>query len=172
MLGGGPVAPGRPVLLAATAAPGRSAAYACEMLDFVTRTVRSVLGDTEHDVADTVHETRDIESNMLDAVQAIENATASIERHVEVIETLATSVDPLRASVDRLTDTMQDLVALLGPIAAAEHEEQKLGRMFRRHRHDDKPPVTAEHGERPVPQGERPADAPAPDTAAPDAPQS
>ena len=100
------------------------------MLEFVTGPLRRVLGATEHDVVDSVRETRDIEANMLAAVRAIENATGSIERHVEVIETLATSVDPLRASVDRLTDTMQDLVKMLAPMAAAEHEVQRVRRFF------------------------------------------
>src|ERR1700722_11564859 len=106
------------------------------MLDFVTRPIRWVLDATERDVVQTVHETRDIEANMLGAVEAIENATASIERHVEVIETLATSVDPLRASVDRLSDTMQDLVAILAPMAGAEREMQRVGKFFGRHRHE------------------------------------
>ena len=140
------------------------------MLDFVTRTVRSALGVTERDVAETVHDTRDIESNMLDGVEAIEKATASIERHVEVIETLATSVDPLRASVDRLTDTMQDLVALLGPIAAVEHEEQKIGRLFRRHRHDQPQPATAQQHDTSARQGDRAADAAPADTPRTDPP--
>ncbi len=113
-----------------------------------------MLGFTERDIVDTVHETRDLEENMLGAVEAIENATASIERHVEVIETLATSVDPLRASVDRLTDTMQDLVALLAPMGAAEHEVQRVGRFFGRHRHQDdgaaQPAPRSEQGERPT----------------------
>ena len=109
------------------------------MLEFVIRPIRSVLGVTEHDVVDAVHEARDIEENMLDAVHAIENATTSIEHHVEVIETLATSVDPLRASVDRLTDTMQELVAMLAPMAAAEHEAHRIGRFFSRHHHDNQP---------------------------------
>jgi hypothetical protein len=135
------------------------------MLDFVGRTVRSVLGVTERDVAETIHESRDIESNMLDAVEAIENATASIERHVEVIETLATSVDPLRASVDRLTDTMQDLVALLGPIASAEHEAQRVGRIFRRHRHDATPADA-------TPADATPTDAPRTDRPAADVAQT
>jgi methyl-accepting chemotaxis protein len=106
------------------------------MLDFVTRPIRWVLGATERDVVETVQETRDIEANMRGAVQAIDHATASIERHVEVIETLATSVDPLRASVDRLSDTMQDLVAILAPMAAAELEVQRVGRFFGRHKHE------------------------------------
>lgn len=114
------------------------------MLDFVTRPIRSVLGLTEHDVVESLQEARDIEANMLDAVHAIESATASIERHVEVIETLATSVDPLRASVDRLTDTMQELVAMLAPMGAAEHEVQRVGRFFGRHRHDEQ---TGQQGE-------------------------
>jgi len=107
------------------------------VFEFAARTVRSVLGVTEHEVVDTVRETAHIEANMLDAVQAIENATASIERHVEVIETLATSVDPLRASVDRLTDTMQELVAMMAPMGAAEHEVQRVGHFFSRHRHEE-----------------------------------
>jgi methyl-accepting chemotaxis protein len=109
------------------------------VLEFITRPIRSVLGVTEHDVVESMREARDIEANMLDAVHAIENATASIERHVEVIETLATSVDPLRASVDRLTDTMQELVAMLAPMGAAEQEVHRIGRFFGRHHHDDQP---------------------------------
>jgi uncharacterized protein YoxC len=114
------------------------------MLDFVTRPLKAILGGTERDIAATMHETRDIEENLLGAVDAIQNATASIERHVEVIETLATSVDPLRASVDRLTDTMQELVKMLAPMAAAEREVQRVGRFFGRHRHDED-----RHDERP-----------------------
>ena len=81
---------------------------------------------------------------MLDAVNAIGDATASIEHHVEVIETLATSVDPLRASVDRLTDTMQELVAMLAPLAAVEHDAHRVGHLFGRHRHDDQPEQAGE----------------------------
>jgi methyl-accepting chemotaxis protein len=109
------------------------------MFEFVTRPIRAILGVTEHDIVESVRETRDIEANMLGAVRAIENATDSIERHVEVIETLATSVDPLRASVDRLADTMHELVAILAPMGAAEHEMQRVGRFFGRHRHDEQP---------------------------------
>jgi len=109
------------------------------VLDFLSRPIRTVLGGTEQDVVESVRETRDIEANMLDGVQAIEKATASIERHVEVIDTLATSIDPLRASVDRLTDTLQELVAMLGPVGAAEQDMRRVGRLFGRHRHDGQP---------------------------------
>jgi hypothetical protein len=129
------------------------------MFDFVTRSVRSLLGFTERDIVDTVHETRDLEENMLNAVEAIENATASIERHVEVIETLATSVDPLRASVDRLTDTMQDLVALLAPMAATEREAQRVGRFLGHHHHQEPPASPAASGDQHE-HPEQPADAP------------
>ena len=114
------------------------------MLDIFIRPLRSVLGSAERDVAESVHETRDIEENMLGAVRAIEDATESIEKHVAVIETLATSVDPLRASVDRLTDTMQELVAMMAPMATAEHEMHKVGRFFGRHHHDDPPTEAAQ----------------------------
>ncbi len=63
---------------------------------------------------------------ILDAVNAIQRATDSIERHVEVIEGLATSVGPLTDSVDRLTATKGDLVSLLAPMGAAEHEVQRV----------------------------------------------
>jgi len=116
------------------------------VLDFVTRPIRAVFGGAEQDIVESVHESRDIEANVLDAVQAIENATASIERHVEVIETLATSIDPLRASVDRLTDTMHELVAMLAPVGAAEHEMQRVGRFFGRHGHEEQPPVDDQPG--------------------------
>ena len=109
------------------------------MLEFVIRPIRSVLGVTEQHVVESVDEVLDIEVNMLDAVRAIEHATASIEDHVEVIETLATSVDPFRASVDRLTDTMQQLVVMLAPIAAAEQEAHRIGRFLGRHHRDDQP---------------------------------
>lgn len=114
------------------------------MLDFFIRPIRSVLGGAERDVAESLHETRDIEANMLGAVRAIENATESIEKHVAVIETLATSVDPLRASVDRLTDTMQELVAMMAPMATAEQEIHRVGRFFGRHHHDDPPTKDAQ----------------------------
>jgi hypothetical protein len=114
------------------------------VLDFITRPIRSLLGGTEREVVETVRETHDIEANVLGAVEAIENATASIEHHVEVIETLATSVDPLRASVDRLTDTMGDLVKILAPLAAAEHDAQRVGRFFGRHRHEEPAPPDRE----------------------------
>jgi methyl-accepting chemotaxis protein len=112
--------------------------------EFVIRPIRSVLGMTEREVVDSVHEVRDIEANMLDAVRAIENAAASIEHHVEVIETLATSVDPLRASVDRLTDTMQELVVMLAPVATVERDVHRIGHLFGRRHHDDQPGREAE----------------------------
>jgi len=114
------------------------------VLEFVIRPIRSILGETEHELVESVHEARDIEAHMLDAVQAIGDATASIEHHVEVIETLATSVDPLRAAVDRLTDTMQELVAMLAPMGAAEHEVHRIGRIFGRHHHEAPPPHDVE----------------------------
>lgn len=106
------------------------------MLGLITRPIRWALGSAEHDVVESVHEARDIEANMLGAVRAIEEATASIERHVETIETLATSIDPLRGSVDRLADTLQELVKLLAPMAAAEHEVERMRSLFGRRRHD------------------------------------
>ena len=105
------------------------------MLDFLTQPLRWVLGQGERDVVEAVRETRDLEENMLGAVRAIENATSSIEQHVAVIETLATSIDPLRASVDRLSSTLAELVTLLGPLAGAEHEMERVGRLFHRRRH-------------------------------------
>jgi uncharacterized protein YoxC len=109
------------------------------MLDFVTRPIRSVLGVAEREIVEPVHETREIEGHILEAVEAIHHATTSIEKHVAVIDTLADSVAPLGASVDRLTDTMQDLVKLLAPMAGAERGVQRAEHFFSRHRHKEPP---------------------------------
>jgi uncharacterized protein YoxC len=115
------------------------------VFDFVLRPVRSAVRAVNSDALRPLEET---EHETLEAIRALEQATQSIEHHVEVIETLATSVGPLTASVDRLTDTMQDLVKMLGPLAGAEHEVQRAEEGvehvehvfgFRRHR---KPPET------------------------------
>ena len=55
----------------------------------------------------------------------------------ETIEGLATAVGPLADSVDRLTATMSQLVALLGPLAGAERDVQRLERRFGFRRHRD-----------------------------------
>jgi uncharacterized protein YoxC len=98
---------------------------------------RSVLGAAERDVVAPLEGTLETETHILDAVTAIRNATASIEQHVEVIDTLANSVAPLGASVDRLTDTMHELVALLGPMGSAERGIHNVERFFGRHRHKE-----------------------------------
>jgi predicted trehalose synthase len=107
---------------------------------FATRPMRALLGAAEHDVVEPLQETREIEGHILEAVDAIHSATASIEQHVAVIETLATSVGPLTSTVDRLTDTMQDLVALLAPMAEAERGVQRMEGFFgwrhRKQHHD------------------------------------
>ena len=117
------------------------------MFDFVLKPVRSVVRVLNADALRPLEET---ERETLDAVTALERATDSIEHHVEVIETLATSVGPLTESVDRLTDTMQDLVKMLAPIAGAEHEVQRAGQElenaehffgFRRQRKRSEPEV-------------------------------
>jgi hypothetical protein len=110
------------------------------MLDFVLRQVRAVIGAAEHDVVAPLEETRDIEGHILEAVDAIHHATASIEQHVAALDTLANSVQPLGSSVDRLTETMNDLVRMMAPIAAAEREVHKVEGFFGRHRHHDAPP--------------------------------
>ena len=104
------------------------------MLEVIFEPLRRVIGLTERDLANSVHEVRDVEANMLGAVEAIEMATHSIEHHVEVIEGLATSIDPLRAAVDRLTEQVSELVAALRPLTEAEHEIERVGRFFGRHR--------------------------------------
>jgi hypothetical protein len=113
------------------------------VFDFVLKPVRSVVRAVNEDALRPIEQT---ERETLEGVEALERATASIEHHVEVIESLATSVGPLTASVDRLTDTMQDLVKILEPLAGmereighAEHGIQEAERFFEFGRHK-KPP--------------------------------
>jgi hypothetical protein len=115
------------------------------VFDFVLRPVRSVARAVNQDALQPLEET---ERETLEAVKAIDRATESIEHHVEVIETLATSVGPLTESVDRLNETVRDLVAVLAPLAAAEHgiehaeaDAQRVEHFlrFRRHREPSGP---------------------------------
>lgn len=105
------------------------------MLDFVFRPLRSLIGLTEREV---VQETRiaETEGHILGAVQAIRSTTESIEHQVEMIDQLASAVGPLTESVNQLNATMTDLVAVLHPLATAERDVHRLGRLFSRH-HDD-----------------------------------
>ena len=97
------------------------------MFDFFARPLRSALGIAEQEVTAPI---LDAEREIVAAAAALERATKSIEHHVEVVEGLATSVGPLTESVNQLTATMANLVTLLGPLAAAEHEVQRAERLF------------------------------------------
>lgn len=97
------------------------------MLGFLVRPLRSALGLAEHEVVSPLEGS---ERELLAAVDAIHRATVTIERHVEVVEGLATAVGPLTDSVNRLTTTMADLVMLLAPMAAAEHDLERAERLF------------------------------------------
>jgi hypothetical protein len=112
------------------------------MFDFVFNPLRSILRGAEHEVEE-ITPVQKTEQDILATVQAVERATDSIEHHVEVIERLATSVDPLKDSVNNLTATMRDLVNILGPIAAAEHEAHGVERFFGRHH--EQPDAVEQH---------------------------
>jgi hypothetical protein len=114
------------------------------LFDFLFKPLRSALDLAGRDVTEPLVRT---EEEMVDAADALRHASQSIERHVEVIEGLATSVGPLRDSVVQLTVTMNALVDVLAPLAAAErgmhnvehdveHVERGIGHIFGRHRHD------------------------------------
>ena len=97
------------------------------MLDFLARPIRSALGFAEHEA------TRPIvgaEHEIAEASNAAHRVADSIEKHIQTVEGLAASIGPLTQSVDRLTEAMTDLVKLLGPLAAAEHEVEHVERLF------------------------------------------
>ncbi len=97
------------------------------MLEFLVRPLRSALGVAEHEVVTPVGR---VEHDMADAVNAVHRAAEAIEHHIEVVEGLATAVGPLAESVNQLTDTMGDLVKLLAPMAVAEHDVERVERVF------------------------------------------
>ena len=103
------------------------------MLDFFARPLRSALGFAEHEAARPVV---GAEQEIAAASSAAHRVADSIEQHIQVVEGLAASIAPLTDSVDKLTETMTDLVTLLSPMAAAEHEVEHVERLFgfRRHR--------------------------------------
>lgn len=109
------------------------------MLEFLARPLRSALGVAEYQATRPVAAA---EHEISQASGALHRVAESIERHIEVVEGLAGAVGPLTESVNRLTETMSELVTLLSPMAAAEHEVQRVERLFgfrRRHRPPNSP---------------------------------
>jgi hypothetical protein len=103
------------------------------LLDIALAPIRSVLGTAERGVLD--HTT--IDEKILDGVEAMRRTTESIEKHIEVVEALAASLPPLTESVTRLTDQIGELLRLTAPLAAAEHDIERVEHLFGRHRHHD-----------------------------------
>lgn len=97
------------------------------MLDFFARPLRSALGFAEHEAARPVV---GAEREIAEASSAAHRVADSIEHHIQTVEGLAASIAPLTESVDKLTETMTDLVTLLSPMAAAEHEVEHVERLF------------------------------------------
>src|SRR5690242_21826403 len=97
------------------------------MLEFFARPIRSALGFAEQEAARPIV---GAEHEIAEASSAAHRVADSIERHIQTVEGLAASIGPLTQSVDRLTETMTDLVTLLAPMAAAEHEVEHVERLF------------------------------------------
>lgn len=109
------------------------------MLDFFARPIRSALGFAEHQAARPVV---GAEREIAEASSAAHRVADSIEQHIQTVESLAASIGPLTQSVDRLTETMTDLVRLLAPMAAAEHDVEQVERLFGfRRRRKPSPPA-------------------------------
>ena len=118
------------------------------MLEFLARPIRSALGFAEHEAARPIV---GAEREIAEASSAAHRVADSIEQHIQTVEGLAASIGPLTQSVDQLTETMSDLVKLLAPMGAAEHEVEQVERLFgfRRRRkptapaapHDPLPPA-------------------------------
>jgi phage-related minor tail protein len=106
------------------------------MLDFFARPLRSALGFAEHAAARPVV---GAEHEVAEASNAAHRVADSIEQHIQVVEGLAASIGPLTESVNQLTKTMTDLVILLAPMAAAEHEVEQVRRLFGLRRHKQTP---------------------------------
>jgi len=113
-------------------------------LDLFTRSLRTVLGQAERDVAEVspLRETQDLERKLEDAVSAIHRAADAMERHVEVVETLATSVPALTSSVNALVGELNGLLAVLAPLSATERELSRVERFLGRRRRPDRPSDT------------------------------
>lgn len=123
-------------------------------LDLLTRPLRSLLGEAEHAEADVEHhsplgEVRELESKVDEAMSALHRAADSMERHVAVVEALASTLAPLTTSVIRLTDQLNDLLAVVAPLASAEREVSRVEHLFGRRRRAEPPP--------PPPEGQPPS---------------
>jgi ABC-type transporter Mla subunit MlaD len=103
----------------------------------ITRPLRALLGEAEHDVVthSPLGETRNLEARLEEAVAAAHRAAESLERHVEVIDALAGSLPPLTESVTRLTDQLNQVLKITAPLAAAERDVSQLEGLLHRHGH-------------------------------------
>jgi ABC-type transporter Mla subunit MlaD len=138
--------------------------------------LRSALGVAEHEEAEAVahtplHETLAAEEKLDHLVHALQRAGESADRQVEVLDGLARSLPALTEQVTTLTaqvSAMSEhalalnrqlgaLVRLLGPLADAERDLSRLGRVFRRRRHAAGETPSAAPGETPSAAPDAPA---------------
>ena len=110
-------------------------------LDLLTRPLRALLGEAEHEAAahSPLAHTHEIEEHLGEAIKAMHRAAESVERHVQVIESLGDTLPPLTQSVTQLTDQIGHLLRVTAPLAAAERDVSKVEGMFHRRRHAPEP---------------------------------
>jgi hypothetical protein len=130
------------------------------ILSSFTGPLRSLLGVAEHEEDEAVahsplHATIGAEEKLDHLAHALGNAAASADRQVEVLDGLARSLPTLTTQVTALTEQvtamsehalalngkLDELVTLLAPIAGAERELSRVGRLFRRRRHREHEPA-------------------------------
>jgi septal ring factor EnvC (AmiA/AmiB activator) len=118
-----------------------------------TGLLRSALGVAEHEEAQAVahsplHETLAAEQKLDHLAQALHRAADSADRQLELLDGLARSLPELTAQVTALTAQvsamserslqlnrqLKELVRILGPLAQAERDFSRVGRLFRRRR--------------------------------------
>jgi hypothetical protein len=111
------------------------------LLDPFTGALRSVLGVAETAATHTpLDDARMAEHGISELVHALHRVADSTERHVELLEGLAETIGPLNDKVTVLNTQVDELMAVLAPLQAAEKDISRVEHLFGRHRRHDAPP--------------------------------
>ena len=86
-----------------------------------------------------LHEAMVAEDRLDEMTRAVYRACESAEAHVAVVEKLVDSLSPLTESVTVLTKQINDLMAVLAPLATVERDVGRVEHFFGRHHNADPP---------------------------------
>jgi hypothetical protein len=110
------------------------------LLDPLFSAARTVLGAAETAATHTpLQDARMAEHGIEELIHAMHRVADSTEKHVELLDGLAQTIGPMGDKVTVLSGQVDELMAVLAPLAAAEKDISRVEHLFGRHRHREPP---------------------------------